>query len=198
MIQRMKGEVEYPEDMKDFLDFEQSWQNNTLTNDHVVMVKVRRWAESIAYDFNKPARARDLEQDCLMALITSGYSGWASLDTYIVKILLRKNIAAWRKDGAKRQAEMPVEIEAEAGSEFSEAVIARLSSDKLVKELLMTNELIATVVRILIEVEHSVGRKRIAELASVRLGRKVTRYQVEVALEQLRDRLQRRKMGFSY
>lgn len=199
MVSRVsEQEVAHPKDMEDFRDFEQSWRDNTLTKDHVVMVKVRQWAERIAYNYNNASRAGDLEQDCLMALITSGFNGWASLDTFIVKILLSKNIAAWRKDGSKRKAEMPAEVEDKASSEFSEAVITRLSSDALVRELLMTNELIAAIVRILIEVEHTIGRKRIAELASVRLNRKVTRYQVEVALGQLRERLKRRNIGFSY
>lgn len=197
MVQRVKEqEVAYPEDMKDFRDFEQSWRNDTLTKDHVVMVKVRQWADRIAYDYNKASRARDLEQDCLVALITSGYNGWASLDTFIVKILLRKNIAAWRKDGAKRKAEMPVEIEDKAGSEFSDAVLARTSSDHLVESLLASDDkLMTTVVEIVTQAEHTIGRKRIAELASARLGTKVSRHKVEVVFDKLRDRLEKRNRG---
>ena len=193
MVQRViEQEVAYPKDMEDFRDFEKLWWNNTLNENHVVMLKVRRWAEGIAYKYNKASRARDLEQDCLMALINSGYNGQAALDTFIVKILLRKNIAAWRKDGAKKQGAMPAEMTDQAGSEFSRAVEARLSSDGLVEELLKSQDkLMTTVVEIITEAEHSIGRLRIAELASERLQRAVTRYQVEVALKKLRDRLEK-------
>lgn len=187
-------DVRFPKDLAAFQDFERLSRSGDLKSDHVVMVKVARWAKGIAYKFNAASRADDLGQDCLMALLASGYSGQASLDTFIVKVLLSKNIAAWRKDGAKRQAEMPVDLKDEVSSEFSQAIEARLSSDDLLDDLLRSNDkLFTTVVEIISQAEHSIGRQRIAELASERLQRVVNRYQVEMILKKLRDRLEKRR-----
>jgi DNA-directed RNA polymerase specialized sigma24 family protein len=190
LVLRTSGEVNQ-KDLEIFWDFREQWQNRSLTNEHVVMVKVKKWAKRIAYRYDDSQRADDLEQSCLLALVKSNYQGKARLDTFIVNILLHENIAEWRRNGGQRLTEFPEEMQDESCREIMNGVLKRISDDRLMEKLLNTeSELKRSVVLIIVRSEHLIGRKRIAELASKQLGRKVTRYEVEVALEQLRDNLE--------
>jgi DNA-directed RNA polymerase specialized sigma24 family protein len=175
-------------DMVDFLDFQTRWDDGTLTDDHPVVVTASKWARAIASSFNCLERADDLKQKALFSLRSSSYRGESTLDAYIKRILVNSNTAEWRKGGGKKRGVLPAEMVDTKASELFETVLRRISSDKLMNELLTTRpEVQRAIVMIVISAEEQVGRRRLAAIASRMLGRKVTRYEVEVALTQLRE-----------
>jgi DNA-directed RNA polymerase specialized sigma24 family protein len=176
------------DDIVVFLDFQRRWDDRTLTEDHPVMLTTTKWAKAIASSFNCPERADDLKQKALLSLHSSSDRGEATLETYIRRILMNLNTAEWRKDGGKKRGELPVEMVDTKAPELFETVLRRISSDKLMYDLLMTRpEVQRAIVMIVISAEEQVGRRRLAEIASRMLGRKVTRHEIEIALTQLRE-----------
>lgn len=175
------------EGVEQMRDFQEQWRNNTLSDDHVVMVKVKKWSRTIAYKFKRPQHADDLEQATRIALSSCDYQGKSKLDTYIVRILLNENSAEWRKSGAQRQGELSANVPDVASQELMDAVLARVSLEKYMgRHLASRPDFHREVLRVVIEAEREIGRQRIAEVLSGKLDRKVTRYEVEVALEQMR------------
>jgi hypothetical protein len=182
-----EGEVPYAKDLEEFRDFQRVWADGTLPDNHPVMIKVKRSAEELAYSYKNSSIGDDLTNECLMALSTCGFNGKAKLETFIQKILLNKNRADFRQRGGKRQAELPEEMEDLTSIEFATAVMERLELDGMLKALLRSrNDLTETVLQIILEAEQTIGRRRIAELASKRLGWDVSRHQVELIYEKWR------------
>lgn len=181
--------TELERDLTAFQDFKRQWAEGTLPDDHPVVVKTTCWCRELAKRYGCPDRADDLRQEALIRLATSEYRGQAALGTYILSVVQRLNIAAWRQNGGKHRGELP-EVEAvdEANRELVEKVIRALEEDEMVKTLFDTrNEVRRAVVQIILDAENQVGRRRIAEIASQTLGRPVTRHEVETVLKQLRD-----------
>ncbi|MDT7688079.1 MAG: hypothetical protein QOE46_838 [Acidobacteriota bacterium] len=184
----VKLESPLESDLATFLDFQRQWIERTLSDDHPVVVKTTGWCRTLAYRYGCPERADDLRQEALMRLATSIYRGQATLDTYILSIVQRLNIAEWKQAGGNHRGEFPEEVVDEASLELLDRVLRRLEEDELLASLLATrSELRRTVVKIILRAEKQVGRRRLAELASETLGHKVTRHEVETVLKQLRE-----------
>lgn len=183
------------QDSFDLQDFQRKWQDGTLEKNHRVSLKTRKWSEIVANKYRHPERAEDLAQSCLMALSVWNYQAQAKLDTVIVRILLHENTKQWRKSGEKNRGELPVEMQDEASQEILEGVLRRISSDKLMANLMQTRpDLQRRIALIIAQAEDRLGRKRLAQLASRQVDRKVTRYEIEVTLQQLKEAL--RKPGY--
>lgn len=171
------------------VDYQKQWHYGTLSVSHPVMIKVKRLARVVAYKFGNPELADDLEQNCLLALLTAGFRGGSKLDTFIVTILVNLNRREWRKRGGNRQKEI-VDMPDTSSQEVLEAVLRHLSSERWMKKLVSENsDVKSIVIRTIIEAEKIIGRKRIAEIATEKSGKKVTRHQVEVILRRFRDDL---------
>src|SRR4051812_771599 len=89
-------------DIEAFLDFKRQWEEGTLSDGHRVVVKTGGWCRTLAYRYDCPDRADDLRQEALMRLARSDYRGEAALDTYILSIVQRLNIAEWKQAGGSR------------------------------------------------------------------------------------------------
>jgi DNA-directed RNA polymerase specialized sigma24 family protein len=178
-------------DMASFQDFKRQWDEGILSDDHQVVVKTCGWCRTLAFRYGCPDRADDLQQEALMRLAKSSYRGEAALDTYILSIVQRLNIAEWKQAGGSRRDEFPeVEAVGEANLELVKKVFRKMEEEELEKNLLDTKSATRrAVVEIILDAENQVGRRRIAEIASQTLGHKVTRHEVENVLKRLRDEL---------
>lgn len=185
--------IELDTDVAIFQDFQRQWRERTLTNDHPVIVKTTKWTRILTYRYGCLDRADDYKQEALLRLVNSSFRGEARLDTYILSIVQRLNIADWQQGGGQRRGSWPmVDVKDEASQELFDKVVQRLSEDKLMAELLTTqSELKRTIMQIVVRAERQVGRRRLAEIASRMLGRNVTRHEVEVVFSQLREVVQR-------
>ncbi|MDT7688488.1 MAG: hypothetical protein QOE46_1247 [Acidobacteriota bacterium] len=182
----MANESLLERDLTTFQDFKARWADGTLSKDHPVVAKTSHWARAISFKYGCPERGDDLKQEALMQLATSSYKGEAGLNTYILTIVERLNIAEWKRAGGKRREELPEEVVDEANLELLDRVLQRLEEDELLASLLATrSELRRTVVKIILRAEKQVSRRRLAELASQELGHKITRHEVEIVLKQL-------------
>ena len=180
------------DDANSLVDYQKRWHDRSLTDDHPVRIKVKKLSRVVAYKFGNRELADDLEQNCCLALLKIKFRGKSKLDTLITTILKNLNRKEWRKAGGKRRKEIVeiVDMPDASSREVLEAVIAHVSSERLMEKLVSENsDVRATVVDTIANAETIIGRKRIAEIASARLGKKVTRHQVEVILGQLRGNL---------
>jgi hypothetical protein len=207
-------ESKYEEDVKVFNNFLAECKARTLTDAHPVMVMTDHWSKVVAkkYDCDSCQR-EDIKQATLLSLLSeSNYEGRCSLKNYIVRVLVSKvsivkapPVKGPRKpkkgedsDAEERIVfkyimlddhtdEAPViELADERSENLVDKVLSRLAYDELMESKIASMpELQRVIVEIVIEFEENLGSRRIAEEAAKRLERKVTRYQVEIALAQL-------------
>lgn len=181
-----RSEPLYPKDLETFRDFQNKWQNGTLSEDHLVWRKARRWAQKHAHDYNNRHEAEDLEQSVLLALSTTNFQGLASLDTFIAKIVLHENGRQWKRRGGKLRTELPREMADPESLEFMDAVFARVCDERLINKLMKTDSKVQRrIIKTIISAEHAIGRQRIAESVSLE-SEQVSRHEVKVILERLR------------
>jgi DNA-directed RNA polymerase specialized sigma24 family protein len=207
-------QIPFDQDVVIYLDYRLQWEMRTLTDAHPVVVLTDICSKSIAWKYNCGSEAGALKNETLTSLATEGnYEGKASLKSYVRRILISKmeGVAGplvkvprkSRKDGEKpensrvypkyvsldddsNEAGAVMELPDPASQKLAEKVLLLMESDRLMKETIAAlPELHRAIVDIVIEAEEYLGSRRIAEEAAKRLGRKVTRYQAEVALAQL-------------
>lgn len=179
-------------DLTAFQDFIRQWNESTLSEDNPVVVKTSHWTKLLAFRYGYPDRADDLRQEALMRLATSEYRGQTALDTYILAIVRRLNIAAWRLGGGKRRDELPAEMTDEESPELFEKALRTVEEDEFVTRLLATRSVLRRlIVEIILDAEKQVSIRRMAESASQKLGYKVTRHEVQNVLKELREELKR-------
>ena len=175
-----------------FADYQWRWQKGSLTVDHPVVCKVKRLSRVVAYKFGNRELADDLAQNCYLALLKIEFRGESKLDTLITTILENLNKREWNKGGGKRRKEIAeiVDMPDASSDEVMKAMVAQVSSERFMEKLVSENsDVKATVIDTIANAETIIGRKRIAAIATARLGKTVTRHQVEVILGQLRDKL---------
>lgn len=183
----------FPDDFAQVRDFQKRWRDGTLTGEHSVVVRILRCAEREAHSYKVPTHVHDLAQSGIMVMATVDYRGDAKFETYATKILRNEIHKEWRRNGGKNRAPMPPEMPDRAGAEIFEEVARRLDSDKYIRELVRTRpDVESRIAKIMSTVDGRIGRKKLAEALSGEVGRKVTRHEVEKALEKLTEALRRR------
>lgn len=207
-------ESKYVGDVAAFNSYRDECKAGTLTGAHPVMVMINHLAGVVALRHGCDHQQRkDITQDAIVSLAyESNYDGRGSLKGYVLRVLISKVAAAKprpvkeprkHRKGKDSIAEerivfkyVPldhatgdapgIEIADERSENLVDKVLRKLAYDELMEgKLASAPELQRAVVEIVIEFEENLGARRIAEEASKRLGRKVTRYQVEIALAQL-------------
>jgi hypothetical protein len=201
------------DDVKAYKDFHKQWESGTLTGAHPVMTLVDYWARVVAFRYGCAPQYTDLKGEALLSLATeSNYEGRGSLKAYVLRVLISKvsELKAPlvrvprkpKKDESSGDQERvahkyvslddhedgrPVmELPDERSDNLADKVLRKIAFDKELRERIAAlPELHRVIVDIVIEHEEILGSRRIAEEASKRLGRKITRYRVEVASAQL-------------
>ncbi len=203
----------FEDDVAVYQSFLREWEAGTLTGAHPVIIMVDYWAKVVAIKHGCASQYMDIKSETLLSLAReSQYAGRCSLRGYVMRILIRKvpvvkaplvRLPRQSKKGEKpgveerivytyvmlddEPEEAPVrELPDERSDKLADKVLLRLAYDKLMQEkIAVMPELTRTIIDIVTEHEECLGSRRIAEVATGRLGRKVTRHQVEIALMQL-------------
>jgi hypothetical protein len=207
-------ESKYEEDVSDFNSFRDECKAGTLTDAHPVMRMIDYWSKVVAKKYHCDSSQRDdIKQATLLSLLSeSNYEGRCSLKNYIVRVLISKVSIAKappvkgprkpKKDEGSDAEERIVfkyvmlddntneasviELADERSENLVDKVLRHLAYDELMEgKMASMPELQRIVVEIVLEFEENLGSRRIAKEATKRLGRQVTRYQVEIALAQL-------------
>ena len=201
------------DDVAVYQSFLREWDAERLKSTHPVMILVENLAKVVAIKHGCAAQYTDIRNETLLSLAReSNYEGKCSLKGYVMRVLIRKVPVVkaplvrlprqTKKDGKPcveerivykyvmlddEPDEAPVmELPDEHSDKLADKVLLRLAYDKLMREKIAAMpELTRTIIDIVTEHEESLGSRRIAEEATVRLGRKVTRHQVEVVFTQL-------------
>jgi DNA-directed RNA polymerase specialized sigma24 family protein len=211
----MEGIMEknFEDDVAVYENFREQWDAGTLTGAHPVMRMGDYWAKVVAFKHDCASQYADLRDEALLSLATeSNYEGRCSLKGYIVRVLISKVsivkaplVREPRKpkkgsdSGVEERVapryvmldddanETPVmELADERSEKLADKVLLRLAFDTELKaKIAALPELQRVIVDIIVEFEEQLGSRRIAAEATMRLGRKVTRYQVDIALAQL-------------
>jgi DNA-directed RNA polymerase specialized sigma24 family protein len=207
-------ENNFEDDVADYKNFHDEYVAGTLTDAHPVMIMVDHWAGVVAFKYGCDSHQReDIRQEALFSLANeSNYEGRCSLKGYVVRVLVskvsvvkaplvrvpRKPKKVGNSTGEERVTpgyvmlddhadETPVmELADERSEKLADKVLLHLAFDTELREKIAAlPELPRLIVDIVNEHEELLGRRRIAAEATKRLGRKVTRHQVNIALAQL-------------
>jgi hypothetical protein len=204
---------QHGDDVTIFEDFQEQWDAETLTGAHPVMSLVDYWAKVVAIKYDCVPQWMDIKDEALISLATeSKYEGRCSLKNYVMRVLIskvsvvraplvrvpRKPKQVGDSGGEGRVAPRYVrpdddtdegpatELIDERSMKLPDRVLLRLAFDTEVRaKFEALPELPRTIVAIVEDHEERLGRRRLAEEATKRLGRNITRHQVNIALRLL-------------
>jgi len=206
------AELRYEADVAAFQEFREQYRSGTLPPQPPVKDKIDYWAQVVARRNDCMDLWRDLAHEAFVSLgEESAYAGKCSLDRYIVVILESK---VWKvkqppvrghfkyvhhdEETKEKFARRPLEFESLDAEDANltrpelrvlnfEQVMRKLGWEECMAKLLTLSPLHRLVVAIILSEEGNfVTDRRIAQEATSRMRRKVTRYEVSVVLKQLR------------
>lgn len=210
--QPYQTENDFEDDIAVFETFRDQWDAKTLTEAHPVMNMVEHWAKVVAFKHGCASQYADLRDEALLSLATEGhYAGQGSLKGYVLRVLISKVpvvkaplVKAPRKprNGENSGLEEPfkhkyvllddsdetsiMDLPDERSDKLADKVLLRIAYDRELREKIAAlPDLQRVIVDIVNEHEERLSTRHIAKEAAKRLGRNVTRHQIEIALEQL-------------
>ena len=161
------------DDLTAFRNFKELWESGALPEDDPVVAKTSYWARRLSLRYKCPERADDLRQEALLRLARADYEGKKPLDGYIRATIDNLYSDEQQKEGGKRRGKFPADIRDEASPDLFEEVSRAEEEDRLVADLISGSW------------RRDITVRRLAEIASQTLGRKVSQRAVVSVLKEL-------------